>query len=71
MLADWGTKGQSLTWKWFQIWELSDHKQLPFAGAWVDQPSYVTDDFEKYKLVGRWWQLNEKKAEVKGLPPVS
>lgn len=60
--------GQGITFKWFQIWVLSGHVTLPFPGSWIEQPTYVTEDFLTYKLVERWHRLNGTLPSVDGLP---
>lgn len=67
-LVDWSLWGGYDSFEMFQIWEMSGYKQLPFDGAWVDQPSFVRNDFLMLLQVKRWWSMNEKLEDGAELP---
>ncbi len=67
-LVDWKPKAGYTTWKWFQVWEGSNWVSLPFSGAYAEQPTWVTEDFELYLAVKRWNELNNTLPTVEGLP---
>mgnify|MGYP005854111901 CR=1 FL=1 len=45
------------TWLWWQIWRASNYVALPFAGAYVDQPEYVVNDFTVYELLDEYARI--------------
>lgn len=47
---------------------MSNYVTLPFPGAWVDQPTWLREDFLTLLQVKRWWEMNEKLPSVDGLP---
>jgi hypothetical protein len=56
-----------------RLWELceaSNYALLPYAGGWLDQPQWFTDDVESLLLLAEWHRLNAKlpKLEGKNLP---
>lgn len=52
-------EGDYLAFEYFQIWELSNYNQLPFPGAWVDQPSWVTTAFRWFLKVSHWHRIRK------------
>lgn len=60
---NWGLTGDYQVWEWFQVWKLSDYKQLPFDGGWVDQPRYVQRGF-LYLLNLKGWHVQNSKRRA-------
>lgn len=54
--------------RWWELWKASSYMAYPFAGARLDQPQAVLDDFDAYDLLSEMYTLLEKAPKVKGLP---
>jgi hypothetical protein len=47
---------------------MSGYVCLPFPGAWIDQPTWVRQDFLTLLSVKRWHEFNDKLQSADGLP---
>lgn len=47
---------------------MSGYNCLPFPGAWVDQPTWIRQDFMTLLAVARWHKFNENLPSAEGLP---
>jgi len=54
--------------EYFQVWQMSGCVSLPFPGAWVDQPTWLRQDFLTLLSVKRWHDFNENLQSAEGLP---
>jgi hypothetical protein len=52
--------------EWYEIWKGSG--QLPFSGAWADQPHYVRKNIIYYQRLEAWHEDNAKRPDASSLP---
>lgn len=66
-LEDWGTSLFHRT--SFQAWLHYDtYGVYPYPGSFMDQPTYIQDDFTLWTMLKRWHELNEESRSPDGLP---
>jgi hypothetical protein len=54
--------------RWWELWKASNYVAYPFAGARLDQPQALLDDFDAYDLLSEMYKLKAKAPDVKNLP---
>lgn len=69
-LEDWGTLVfPEIS---FQMWlNYDEYGNYPFAGSFMDQPSWVREEFTHWTLVKRWHEINEDLPSIDGLPTLA
>lgn len=53
--------------RWWELWRASHYMAYPFAGARLDQPQALLDDFDAYDLLSEMYELKAKAPKVENL----